>query len=120
MAKRFLGFGVAVGAVILTSIAAYGAKIPPQISEHGVDKILHATMGAILTYLLARAIAPRHAGIAALVVFVPLAADEYLQRFSASRSSDWGDLFADALGIVLAAWAVHRTTRRRLRFAAPT
>lgn len=118
MAKRFLGFGIAVTTVILTSIAAYGARIPPQVSEHGLDKVLHAAMGAILTYLLARAIAPRHAAIAALVVFVPLAADEYLQRFSTARSSDWGDLFADALGIVLAAWTVHRATRRQLRFAA--
>jgi VanZ family protein len=87
--------------VVTTSTAAYTGAIPSLVAGHGIDKVLHATMGATLTFLLARALRGRTA-LAALLVLVPLATDEYLQRFSRMRSSDWGDLAADVVGALLA------------------
>jgi VanZ family protein len=94
-------FCVAVVVVLALSIAAYSGKVPSLVAGHGIDKVLHGAMGATLTFLLARALRGR-AVLAALLVLVPLATDEYLQRFSPTRSSDWGDLAADVVGALLA------------------
>jgi len=104
--SRALHFYVAVLVVIALSLAAYSGRIPSFVATHGIDKVVHATMGATLTFLLARALHGR-AVLAALLVLVPLAMDEYLQRFSQTRSSDWGDLAADVVGALLAI-ALHR------------
>jgi VanZ family protein len=104
--SRALPFCVAVLVVVATSIAAYTGRIPSLFAGHGIDKVLHATMGATLTFLLATVLRGR-AVLAALLVLAPLATDEYLQRFSAVRSSDWGDLAADVVGALLAV-AIHR------------
>jgi VanZ family protein len=92
--------------VVATSIAAYAGRIPSLFAGPGIDKVLHATMGATLTFLLVPVLRGR-AVLAALLVLAPLATDEYLQRFSPVRSSDWGDLAADAVGALLAV-AIHR------------
>lgn len=83
------------------SIYAYAGHVPPAVAAHGVDKVLHLTMSFVLTIGLGRALRGRVV-IAALAVFAMLAIDEYCQRFSPHRSSDWGDLLADALGCLLA------------------
>lgn len=103
---RALHFCVAVLVVVALSVAAYGGRMPSFVAGHGIDKVVHATMGATLTFLLARALRGR-AVLAAFLVLVPLAMDEYLQRFSHMRSSDWGDLAADVIGALLAV-AIHR------------
>jgi VanZ family protein len=99
--SRVLPFCVAVVVVVALSTVAYSGKIPSLITGHGIDKVVHGAMGATLTFLLARALRGR-AVLAALLVLVPLATDEYLQRFSPMRSSDWGDLAADVAGALLA------------------
>ncbi|HVH45610.1 MAG TPA: VanZ family protein [Labilithrix sp.] len=99
--RRFIPLTIAVGFVIALSAVAYAGHVPRAVAAHGIDKILHAAMSFTLTMLLGRALRGR-AWLAGLIVFVPLAIDEYLQRFSASRSSDWADLIADVLGIALA------------------
>lgn len=104
--SRALHFCVAVFVVVALSVAAYSGRIPSLVTGHGIDKVVHATMGATLTFLLARALRGR-AVLAALLVLLPLAVDEYLQRFSHMRSSDWGDLAADVAGALLAI-AIHR------------
>jgi hypothetical protein len=38
--------------------------------------------------------------------------EEYLQRFSARRSSTWSDFIADVLGVVLCVWLSRRVGRR--------
>jgi hypothetical protein len=94
-----LPFAVAATTAVAVSIAAYAGMVPGFVAAHGVDKVLHAATGAMLTWLLARALRGRVL-LAALLVVVPLAIDEYLQRYSAVRSSDWGDLAADVAGAV--------------------
>jgi VanZ family protein len=105
-----LTFLAAVAGVIGVSVAAYAGLTPPALSSHGVDKVLHATMAAVLTFCLARAMKGR-AALAAILVMIPVGIDEYLQRFSHRRSSDWGDLAADVVGALLVV-AIY-TLRRR-------
>lgn len=111
-ARRVRPFAIAVGVVVAISVAAYAGQIPSFVAAHGVDKVLHATMGATLTFLLTRALRGR-AAVAAVMVMIPLALDEYLQRFSATRSSDWGDLAADVTGVMLGVILHHARTLRR-------
>src|SRR5688500_18579937 len=98
--SRTFPFVAAACSVIAVSIAAYSGLTPTALSSNGVDKILHATMGAILTFCLARALKGR-AALAAVLVMIPLGIDEYLQRFSPRRSSDWGDFAADLASALL-------------------
>lgn len=99
--RRYLPLAVAAGAVVLMSTVAYTGRVPAFVAAHGIDKVLHATMTFTLTLLLARALRGR-ALLAAVLVMVPVAIDEYMQRFSPSRSSDWSDLVADFVGVALA------------------
>lgn len=103
-------FLAAVAVVIVISNAAYAGMIPPLVASHGLDKVLHAAMGAGLTFLLARVLGGR-AWLAAVLVLVPLAIDEYFQRYSPTRSSDWADLAADIVG-ALVAIGIHRALSR--------
>lgn len=98
--SRTFPFFAAAAGVVGVSIAAYSGMTPTALSSHGVDKVLHATMAGILTFCLARALRGR-AALAAVLVLVPLAIDEYFQRYSHQRSSDWGDLAADIAGALL-------------------
>ena len=109
--SRALPFLAAVAVVLSVSTVAYAGRVPRLIAGHGIDKVLHTTMAATLTLLLARALRGR-TWLAALLVLVPLALDEYLQRYSLSRSSDWADLAADVLGAIVAVVA-HRTVAER-------
>lgn len=99
--SRALPLLAAVATFGAVSAVAYAGRIPAFVSARGIDKLLHASMGATLTLCLAHALRGR-AAIAGVLVLVPLAVDEYLQRYSAARSSDWNDLAADVVGIVLA------------------
>jgi len=101
MPKRALPFVAAVALVIAISVLAYNGGVPSFVARLGLDKVLHAAMGFALTALLARALRGR-AVVAGVIVMLPLATDEYLQRFSESRSSDWADLAADIIGVTLA------------------
>ena len=86
---------------VAISTLAYTSHVPSFLSSHGIDKVLHATMTLTLTLLLARALRGRVL-LAAIMIMTPVAIDEYMQRFSPSRSSDWADLIADVVGVMLA------------------
>lgn len=116
--RRFLPLALTVALAIGLSLVAYAGYVPPTIAAHGIDKVLHLTMGFLLAFALGLALRGRIV-LAGALVFVPLALDEYFQRFSAARSSDWGDLLADALGVVLAI-AGAAALRSRRRSHAPT
>lgn len=116
--SRTAPFLAAVAAVIMISNAAYAGRIPPLIASHGLDKVLHAAMAAGLTFLLARVLGGR-AWLAAALVLLPLATDEYLQRYSPARSSDWADLAADIVGALIAV-AIYRARARRTHGDAAT
>ena len=107
---RTAPFVFAACCVVAMSVVAYSGVVPPYVAKYRLDKVLHAAMGFTLTLLLARALRGR-ALLAAVVVFVPVAVDEYLQGYSACRSSDWADLAADVVGIATAvalSWRIER------------
>ena len=79
MPKRAVPFIAAVALVVVISVLAYSGYIPSMVSRLGLDKVLHAAMGCALTVLLARALRGR-AVLAGVLVMLPLATDEYLDR----------------------------------------
>ncbi len=113
-----------LAALVGVSIVAYLGKLPPWLPNvGGVDKVGHFFMFGSVAFFadgafgyrpLGRALAwPRFAPV---LLWVPTAIDEWAQRFSPHRSSELGDLLADALGIVLASWlsaAIDRRLGRR-------
>lgn len=98
---RYVPFAVAASTAVALSTLAYTNHIPTLFFLQGIDKVLHATMTLTLTLLLARAQRGR-AVLAAVLVMTPVAIDEYMQRFSSARTSEWGDLIADLVGVALA------------------
>ncbi len=117
---RWLAFVAAVAAVAVGATCAYHGLVPSLVGREHVDKVLHFAMGATLAGLLDRALDRRArrtpAGavpLAAVLVLVTLGAEEYLQRFSASRTSSVGDFTADALGVLAGIWACRRASRSR-------
>lgn len=114
----FAPFLAALGLVAVGSCAAYAGLMPSFVGEVGLDKVLHAGMGFTLTLLLARALGGRR-WLAAVLVFLPVAADEYLQRFSSARTSDWNDLLADVVGIAVAVGLTRGVSARGRRREGP-
>ena len=98
---------------IATSIPIPGALA--TASPAGADKLVHATMYAVLAWLTARgATASVRAGI---IVFTAVAAfgalDEWHQRFIPGRMSDAADLVADVIGAGVGVLAFQSAHRRR-------
>ncbi len=104
---RYAPFALAAALVVVGSFVAYAGGIPTFVAASGADKVLHAVMSFTLTFLLVRARGGQARWVGA-AVFVVLALDEYAQRFSPNRSSDWNDLIADLIGILFAV-ALSRT-----------
>ena len=100
--------------LIATSIPIPGALA--TASPAGADKLVHATMYAVLAWLTARgAAAPTvRAGI---VVFAAVAAfgaiDEWHQGFIPGRMSEGADLVADVIGAGVGVLAFQSAHRRR-------
>jgi VanZ family protein len=111
---RYAPFALAALAVVGISVAAYTGHTPIALSMHGIDKVLHASMTLTLTYLLGRALKNR-AWLAGILVMVPVSIDEYMQRFSSARSSDWWDLAADLTGVTIAIVLTYVLTKRNQR-----
>ena|SRR5687767_9779108 len=104
--QGFLGFGAAMASVAIVSFVAYSGHLPRGLSMNPVDKILHGSMAATLAFFLDRGLRGRPLWSGSIVpraalLVVPLGIEEYLQRFSATRSSSLGDFAADALGVVI-------------------
>ena len=57
--RRYLPFALATALVVAISAAAYTHHLPALLGARGLDKVLHATMGATLTWLLSRALRGR-------------------------------------------------------------
>lgn len=112
----WLALGAALACFAVGAACAYGGLVPPFVAQARLDKVLHFLMGATLAGLLdgalgRRGIAPARGipkaalPLAAVLVLVPVGVEEYLQRFSACRSSSYGDFAADALGVAVGIWA---------------
>ena len=118
----WLTLGVAVAFVVVGAACAYGGLVPPFVARAGVDKVLHFGMGGTLAGLLDGALGRRSFApsrvvpkgalpLAAVLVLVPVGVEEYLQRFSACRSSSFADFAADALGVAAGIWAARSWER---------
>jgi VanZ family protein len=101
---------------ILSSLS--GPDEPPAFWFEGLDKIIHAGIYAVLALLLLaalhfeRRIALPWASVLAWILAVLYGAtDEWHQRFTVGRSTEFADLLADAAGACAAlatAWMLHR------------
>lgn len=110
--------GVAVALVIAggLSLAAYADELPAFVTTTPhVDKVLHVLVGGLLAFFLDGALGRRALGrsfarvpAATVAILVPAGVDEYLQRYSATRSSSLGDFAADVVGVVVFTWLSRR------------
>jgi VanZ family protein len=116
-----------VGSVVQLAIAiglsalAYRNKLPKWAPTfHGADKLAHFFVFGGLAFFFDGALgyrrlwprAPAFVRLAPIVVWIAVALDEYMQRFSPHRSSDWRDLLADTLGIAFLSWVSRRIDER--------
>jgi polysaccharide biosynthesis protein VpsQ len=131
--QRFwkLGFAAQLSLVVLISIGAYAGVIPTvfTVVPH-LDKLGHFILIGALAFFLDGALDHRELyrglrfpRLAPVLVLAVAGIEEYLQRLSPRRTSEWGDFFADAVGVFFFAWLAGRVGRRfeeRDREAAPT
>jgi hypothetical protein len=116
-----LGFAVHLTLVVLISIGAYAGVIPTVIrAVPHLDFPGHFILIGALAFFLDGALGlrelvrgrpfPRLAPVAVLTV---AGIEEYLQRLSPRRTSDWLDFLADALGVFFFSWLAARVVRAR-------
>jgi hypothetical protein len=124
---RFACIGLALASVAFAvgvSALAYAGKLPTWIpAAPGVDKLGHFAIFASVAFFADGALGYRplasHAPwvrLAPVMIWVPVAIDEWAQRFSARRTPELLDLLADTVGIALGTWlsfAIHRWLGRR-------
>ena len=114
--RRRFAPAIAWGALMLLLTSLPGRAIPAVPVAH-IDKLVHATMYAILAALVASAIAgPRRArALAGVVAFASLygAADEWHQQFIPGRSQDRVDWAADTVGAALGVLFIAAARARR-------
>jgi VanZ family protein len=79
---------------------------PPPMLTTGWDKSNHLLAFVVMTWLGSK-VFPQRLATLLLSLLVYGALIEILQSFTATRSAEWLDLFADALGILLG-WALIR------------
>jgi hypothetical protein len=113
----WLGLAATVLVAVVGSAIAYLEGLPAFVQgvPH-LDKACHfGVLGAIAFFLdpITRRRSIRvgqaiHLPVAAILILVPAGVEEYLQRFSANRSSSLGDFIADASGVVFFIWLSRR------------
>ena len=93
--------------VLLFIVVSYLAltPAPPQSIDLGWDKLNHMTAFATLAAVgcLSFAASSRHRIMVLLGLFTYGVAIEIIQFFLPGRSCEWGDLFADSIGITFGA-----------------
>lgn len=124
---RFACIGLALASVsfaVGVSALAYGGKLPTWIpAAPGFDKLGHFVIFAGVAFFADGALGYRALlrrapwlRLGPVLVWVPVAIDEWAQRFSTRRTPELLDLLADTLGVVIGAWvsfAIHRWLGRR-------
>ena len=99
-----------VGFVIVVTYLALTPAPPPRLTT-GWDKLNHALAFATLAFFGDNGFITTHRRrlLGAIALIAHGASIEIAQHFVPSRSSEWGDLLADvvgvAIGLLLSAWA---------------
>ena len=115
-----LGLAAQIGLVGLIAVGAYVGVLPTSLEgvPYG-DKVGHAVLIGPLAFFLDGALELRSVvlgwkfpRVAPVVVLVVAGIEEYLQRFSARRSSNFGDFAADVVGVCFFSWLAGRVARR--------
>jgi hypothetical protein len=115
----WLGLVASVLVAGALSLDAYAEGLPAVFDTiPNLDKALHFTLAGTITFFLDGALRRRmvHLGfvavpLAALLFLVPAGMEEFLQRFSANRSSSFGDFAADVAGVATFIWISRRIGR---------
>jgi len=116
------GFAAQLTLVVLVSIGAYAGVLPTALPDvPHLDKLGHALLIGGIAFFLDGAIDHRplfrgHAfpRLAPVVVLIVAGVEEYLQRLSPRRSSDWADYLADVVGVCFFTWLSLRVDARRV------
>ncbi|WP_213956015.1 VanZ family protein [Variovorax sp. dw_954] len=86
---------------LVVLVLALVPTVPPEIPTTGWDKSNHMLAFAVLA-LLGRTAYSRRLAAVAVGLFLYGGLIEVLQSFTPTRMAEWGDLFADSLGIASA------------------
>ena len=118
MRKTLQRFGPALGwasfILIATSIPFPGTLAP--VAPSGADKVVHASMYAVLAWLSSRGVGYASARTAILVLVAVAgfgALDEFHQQFVRGRSAEIADWVTDLVGAGAGVLAFHAAQRRR-------
>jgi hypothetical protein len=114
-------FGLAatsVVAVVLSAIA-YSAGFTDLFEKMPqLDKAVHFGLAGALAFFLDGALRRRmvrFAGLAlplaSLLILIPVAIEEFMQRFSMNRTPSFADFAADVAGVVFFVWLSRRLDR---------
>ncbi len=125
-ARWWIGLSVIIAGAGYLTLLAYREGLPEIFARiPQFDKVVHFTTAGLLVVFLDGALRNRTAftiggvaiPVAALLVLVPAAIEEFLQRYSVHRTSSIWDFVADLLGVVVLV-ALSRRVWRRPRIAA--
>jgi hypothetical protein len=126
--RRFFAIGLALQLLFDVTIGAgaYLGVLPTSL--HAVphfDLVCHfAFIGGVAFFLdglLERRPLPfGFWSLGGALVIAVAGIEEYLQRFSARRSSTWSDFFADVAGVVICVWLSRRFVQRAAQTASMT
>jgi len=115
-----IAFVVVVALALGLSFVAYGGGLKILGARRGLDKIVHFFLAGALAFSLDGALGRRnlHAWglrlpLAPLLVLVPCAIDEWLQRYSAVRTSSLWDFLADVAGVTFSVGLGRFIARRK-------
>jgi VanZ family protein len=110
------GFVVTLAWALLATVLAYQERMPNIFRDH--DKVVHFCVAGALAFFLdgalkRRMIGGRHVNVpmASVVLLVPMALEEYLQRYATFRTASFGDFAADFAGVVALTWLSRRAGR---------
>ena len=105
--------------VIPIGLGAYLGVLPTTLPHlPHFDLLIHAILIGLVGGLFDGALGFRRflpnlasPRLGALLVILVAGAEEYLQRFSARRTSTWSDFIADVVGVFFFSWLARRVAR---------
>lgn len=113
----WLGLGTTALVTLATSLVAYREGLSYWGIPQG-DKAVHIGIGGALAFFLDGVVGRRTVGagrlrfpLAAVLILVPAAIEEFLQRYSPNRESSIFDYAADVVGVALGVWLSRRIDR---------